>query len=295
MEGITMKFLIVTAFFALFTFTHIQASAEPVWSNKSNGGDDYLLGTIHLGDERLAGLPDSIQKLVDAVDVIVVEVDLTALNPMDMQRSVMKYAMLPSEQSLRGLLSEDTFVKLQAYGKKVGIAVEQLDRFQPWFVALNLVQAAYIKQGFSTEFGVDVQLIQYAKSQNKSIVSLETFEQQLHVLHSLLSGNNKISANDMIEDTLIELTTYDHIPKKMLDAWLQGNMSQFEEIYQTTLSQSDYDKVYEKELVIDRNEAWLKVLPDMMAKQKVLVAVGTLHFAGPSAIQKKLPTEFIQQ
>lgn len=268
--------------------------ASPTWTNTHVGGDDYLLGTIHMGDDRLIELPKQLKQLVDKIDILVVEVDLLAVSQAMITDTLNKYAILPKGQTLQHVLAAKTYNHLQRFCIEHGLSIQTLDRYQPWFVVLSLAQVIYAKQGFESDNGVDSLIISYAKSVNKQIIQLESFEQQIVLLQSLFGNSNKQSANELIEDTLEELTTHQYLPQKMLDAWFAADMEAFESIYNIMLTEDDFDKYYEQNLIINRNREWIKTLPNLLKKHSVLVAVGTMHFIGPHAIQKLLPGPFKQ-
>lgn len=270
----------------------LNAQAEPIWHNKANAGDDYLVGTIHLGDQRLSQLPQAIKTAIDNVDVVVLELDLNALTPLEQQQLTVKYGLLPAGDSLAKQLSAPVYQQAQDYLAKLGADIQQFDRLKPWMLGLTMMQMSYANMGLNPNNGVDKQIHQYALSKGKRIIGLETFEQQLQFFEQIVAANPNVSADDMILDTLNELRKYQGLPKQMLDAWFKGDMATLETIYQQTLKQSEFDKFAEQILLSNRNKAWQQQLQPMLEQQKVLVAVGTLHFAGPDSLLRLLGKGF---
>lgn len=270
----------------------LNAQAEPIWHNKANAGDDYLVGTIHLGDQRLNQLPQAIKTAIDNVDVVVLELDLNSLTPLEQQQLTVKYGLLPAGDSLAKQLSAPVYQQAQDYLAKLGADIQQFDRLKPWMLGLTMMQMSYANMGLNPNNGVDKQIHQYALSKGKRIIGLETFEQQLQFFEQIVAANPNVSADDMILDTLNELKKYQGLPKQMLDAWFKGDMATLETIYQQTLKQSEFDKFAEQILLSNRNKAWQQQLQPMLEQQKVLVAVGTLHFAGPDSLLRLLGKGF---
>lgn len=269
--------------------------AEPIWTNKPSGGDDYFVGTVHLGDERFSQLPSSIKAAIDAVDVVVLELDIAAITPEQQQAITFKYGLLPNGQTLSDKLSIQVYKQAERYLAGMGYDINQFARFKPWMLGLTMVQLAYVNQGLDVSKGVDQQIHAYAVKQGKKVIGLETFEQQMSFFDQIISSTPSISHDDLILDTLNELDRYQEIPKNLMSAWLDGNMQAFEDIYQKTLGQSEFDKAAEKVLLTNRNKNWQKQLDPMLAQEKVLVAVGTLHFVGPSSLLKLVKDKFTQQ
>lgn len=266
--------------------------AEPLWSNKNSGGDDFLLGTIHLGDTSLSTLPQGIKDAIDAVDVVIIEADISLVSPEKQQELLLKYALLPEGKTLQQTLSEPVYKQAAQYFTENGMSIEPYTPFKPWMVALTMVQISYAKLGLDGENGVDQQVQAYAQQQGKKIIGLETFAQQINFFNEIMEQYPELTNDDLMLDTLKEIKEYEDLPNQMISAWHKGDMAVFERIYKDTLGATKFDIAAEKILLSDRNKKWVTQLSPMLQKQKILVAVGTLHFAGPHALSKILPGKF---
>jgi len=151
----------------LLTLTINQAHADLLWSNKKSGGDDFLLGTIHLGDERLSTLPDSIKAAIDSVDVVVIETDVSLVSTEEQQKLLLQAASLPQGQRLSHLLSPAVYEKAREYLVDNDLSIKTLANFKPWLVGLAMVQMSYAKLELKEEYGIDKQVQDYALKQGK--------------------------------------------------------------------------------------------------------------------------------
>lgn len=282
------KIALVLAF-ALFS---VNTSAEPTWQGTGEYKDDYLVGTIHVGDERLKELSEQLKKRIEAVDVVAVEVDLANVSTLQQQQIVMELAMLPRGTTVTQLISPVVATKVNRYLQQFGGEIFQYEQFKPWMLAVMMVQMSYQKMGLVAEHGIDQQIIEHAKKHNKTILELETFEQQLNIFNRLFDNNDSIDYNDMLLDTLDELNTMSDMPQVMLEAWINSDISAFEKIYDTTLKQTGYDKALENVLLIERNLAWQKKLNPLLKEKSVMVATGTLHYIGPTGLPALLDGDF---
>ncbi|NVK25038.1 MAG: TraB/GumN family protein [Gammaproteobacteria bacterium] len=289
-----MRSTVLFVFFCAGLLVTNWLYAAPIWSNNTAGGDDYLVGTIHLGDQRLSGLPSKIIQAIDKVDAVVLEVDLAKVSPQEQQRVISKYGLLPAGQTLQSVLSGSVYMQAKQYLAQQGLDIQQFQQFRPWMLGLTMVQVAYARQGLDINHGIDKQIADYASLQNKQIIGLETFEQQMRFFEQIFKQNSAITNDDLILDTLKELREYRDMPLEMLDAWLAGDMAVFEKIYKDTLGQSAFDKAAEKILLSERNQVWAEQLDPLVKNKKVLVAVGTLHLAGENALNKLLTDTFVQ-
>lgn len=267
-------------------------SAAPIWQNHKGGGDDYLIGTIHVGDARLRDLPVAVKKAIDQVDVIVVEFDPSKTSKYQREFLMTKMGMLPPDQTLSSVLSPPVFQKLQKVLFDYDVDIKTVEHFQAWFLSLMLVQLTYEAQGLDAKRGVDVQIVDYARRQGKKIIGLESFEQQLKMFEQLFQRYPDINQDDLILDTLEEIESNRNLPMEMMDAWMTFDMDAFENIYRHTLKKSTFDKAAEQVLLVERNRNWVTTLDPLFGQQSVLVAVGTLHFVGPESLLKILKTKF---
>lgn len=279
----------------LFLSTCFTAQAELIWSNKSTKGDDYLVGTIHLGDERLQQLPQRIKSAVDAVDVVVLEIDLSELSPMERQQITFQHGLLPSNRGLSTELSSDVYQEAKDFLANLGQDIKSFERFKPWMFSIVMVELSNNSIGLQESRGVDKQIRDYAESRGKKIVALESFEQQMKFFDQIIDASEKITSDDVVRDTLTELKLYKNRPLEILSSWLKGDAQMFEQVYKETLTDSEFDQVAEKILLTDRNIDWQSQLDPLLKEKKVLVAVGSLHFAGPHSLLKLLEDKFIQE
>ncbi|MFT6529283.1 MAG: hypothetical protein ACJAZB_000926 [Psychrosphaera sp.] len=286
----TYQWIKVTAVLLLGLILNVNA--EPLWSNKKSGGDDWLLGTIHLGDDSLSTLPSSIKMAIDSVDIVIIETDLSLVSPSDQQRILMQYATLPAGFTLKQSLSEPVYKQAQQYFANYGVNIEQFSNFKPWLVALSMVQMSYAKLGLNAENGIDNQVQKYALQQGKKVVGLETYHQQINFFNQIIEQFPEVTNDDLILDTLSEIKHFSDLPQVMITAWHNGDMQVFEKIYRDTLGTSKFDAAAEQILLINRNHNWVTELEPVLNQQKVFVAVGTLHFVGDKGLPLLLKDKF---
>ena len=273
---------------ALATICH-TLQAAPIWQYQQPNqsiSDDYFLGTIHIGDKRLGGLSAQIKQIIDDVDVVALELDLSRLTAQQKNQISLKYGLLPAGKSLATELSPKIYQEAAAFLTQHGLNIEQMAQFKPWMLGLTMVQLTYAKQGLMPDNGIDLQIFQYAKQQGKRIIGLETMEQQLSFFDSIFAQNPSLTADDIIIDTLAELREHKHLPNRMIEAWLAGDLTAFKAIYKATLNESIFDIAAERILLAQRNKDWQQQLSLILPHNKTLVAVGTLHFVGDSSLVK---------
>ena len=276
----------------LMTLTINQAHADLLWSNKKSGGDDWMLGTIHLGDDSLSTLPNSIKAAIDSVDVVVIETDVSLVSPQDQQTLFMQAGSLPAGQQLQQHLSAPVYEKAKQYLASNGVPIENLAGFKPWLVSLVMVQMSYAKLNLKEENGIDKQVQAYALQKGKKVVGLETYNEQINFFNVIAENYPEVSGDALVLDTLKEIEDSLDVPVKMIEAWHKSDLQAFEDIYKETLKETKFDEAAEQVLLVERNHRWVTPLEDMFAKQKVLVAVGSLHFVGEDGLPSLMPEQF---
>ncbi|MCF2858894.1 TraB/GumN family protein [Pseudoalteromonas sp. SMS1] len=247
-------------------------AAPALWSVEKNGVTSYIFGTVHVGDKSMEGLPKFIKNAIHQSKYTVVELDINALSPLDMQRKVAHFIASSQNIPLQEALSPSVYKQLQAYFTKRGINID-LFRGQPvWMVMLTMIQLEYQKAGYSDEFGIDKQVIAYAKQLNKPIKALETFEQQL----SMFSKVSTMS-DEMMGQTLAQMADAKSFINDMIGAWKTGDDARLKKYYKLSFDDTQYARLAEQILLVERNHAWIKTLAPAMAEESHFIAVGALH------------------
>ncbi|WP_256096813.1 TraB/GumN family protein [Pseudoalteromonas luteoviolacea] len=258
-------------FLALFLSTLSQA-APALWSVEKNGVTSYIFGTVHVGDVSMDGLPAQVKEAINRSKYTIVELDMSDLSPLELQQKIAHFVASKNFKPLHEALSPPIYKQLKTYFSQRGINIE-LFRGQPvWMVMLTIIQLEYQKAGYSEQFGIDKQVIAHAKQHSKVIKPLETFEQQL----TMFSEIAKMS-DEMMTQTLSQMKDTQSFINDMIAAWKTGDQKRLENYYHLSFDDSQYARLAEQVLLIDRNHAWAKTLVPALAQEPHFIAVGALH------------------
>jgi len=264
---------------ALLGTAGVSAADPAAWRMAGpNGGEVTLLGSMHVLRPSDYPLPASINALLARADLIVMEMDLDDLDAAAQQRTILATAVLPQGTVLADVLDADVYRLVQQEAGSIGIDVKLLERFEPWFLAITLLDQGMRKLGFEGERGIEQYVVGEATRAGKEIVGLETLEFQIGIFDSLPPRQQQA----MLEQTLAELDEAATMLDAMVAAWRDGEIERLgDELYE------DFDEfpgLYET-LVTNRNEAWVPTLEKMLADgRKHLVVVGALHLVGPDSV-----------
>lgn len=282
-----MKFIqrINALFFVLLLLGFSQqVFAEPgLWKVEKNGIASYLFGTVHVGDKSMQGLPSKVTNALDKTDKVIVEVDISAISPVDMQRRSLPFMMLKDGKTLQSELSEANYAKLQKYFADKSIDIAMFKNLAPWAVMITMMQMEFQKVGFSDQYGIDKQVLAYAKDHKISVGELETLERQMEMFEHLAIMNDK-----MIEETFAQLADADTYFFGLINAWKSGDMETLTQFYNGSFDDSQYGELSEQVMLIDRNNNWVEQLSKRIGKEKLFIAVGALHLPEQHGLLKQL-------
>lgn len=252
------------------------ASAEPAaWRVAGrDGGEIVLLGSMHLLRASDYPLPQSVNRLVDGADTVIMEVDLDDVDPAAQQRVILATALLPQGTEIADVLDANLYRLLEQGATKSGVDIALLERFEPWFLAVTLLDVGMRKIGFVPERGLEQYVVERAHGAGKEITGLETLEFQIGIFDSLPSESQR----EMLAQTLTELDGAETQMAAMADAWRAGKLDELSE--ELLEDFAEFPGLYET-LVTQRNETWTGSLEKLLGDgRRYLVVVGALHLVG---------------
>ena len=250
-----------------------------LWKLTDSDTTIYLFGTIHALPAGISWLEGPIAKALGSSQTLVTEIP--EADPATMQAVVMKTAVLPKGQSLSAMLTPKARVNLGKAFKDNGLPGAAFDHFEPWFVAVTLSTMPMLKQGYSAENGVEVQLTKRAKTQGQSLIGLETVEYQLGLFDSL---SQKVQIN-YLNDVVATLPKMGAELDKLVSHWSAGRPDKLAQV----MNANEDDPQLIALLLTNRNKNWANWIKTRMDKPgTVFLAVGAGHLAGKGSVQAQL-------
>jgi uncharacterized protein YbaP (TraB family) len=278
---IRMSHLFIVVLLITFSF---NSYADPaLYKIEKNGVSSYLFGTVHVGDASMNGLPKKITDAISASKEVIVEVDISKLTPFEMQQRSMPLMMQTNGKTLQTELTKQNYNKLKGYFAKKSIDIAMFNALKPWAVMVTMMQIEFQNAGFSDQTGIDKQVLSYAKEHNIKIGELETLEQQLQMFDGMA-----LLSNEMIEETFEQLADINTYFIKLVNAWKSGDMDTLTDYYNMSFDESDYGKISEQVMLINRNNNWVKQLTPRLANEQLFIAVGALHLPEQHGLIKQL-------
>jgi uncharacterized protein YbaP (TraB family) len=256
------------------------AAADPAaWRvTAASGGELTLLGSMHVLRPSDHPLPKSVDALIERADLVVMELDLDDVDAAAQQRTILTTAMLPQGTVLADVVDPDVYRLVGETTSELGVDINLLQSFEPWFLAITLLDQGLRRLGFQGEQGVEQYVLGRSQRLGKEIVGLETLEFQIGIFDSLPPTQQQA----MLEQTLAELDEAAAVLGDMVAAWREGEL---EALAAELLDEfDDFPGLYDT-LVTKRNNAWVPTLERMLADgRRHLVVVGALHLVGPDSV-----------
>ena len=259
-----------------------QAWALPLWEIQGISNRIYLLGSIHFLRAEDYPLPEAITTALMDVDVVVMELDLGALDPIQMQTVMLSKAIDPNGRGLEDMLDSRSYRKAQNLAATINIDLATMRQYKPWYAALQITQLRLMQLGFDGSFGVEIQLLIQAMQQGKDIGGLETLEEQLDSMDSLSPDAQR----DFLLLTLEEAALAREKLDSLVDAWKSGDTTELKENLLNDLS--DNSEIYDH-LIVQRNRNWTKSIVSFTRNPSdYLIVVGALHLVGDDSVLRML-------
>jgi uncharacterized protein YbaP (TraB family) len=263
-----------------FALPAATAAADPAaWRiTGKNGGEVTLLGSMHVLRPSDHPLPAAVDELIERAQSFVMELDLDDVDAVAQQRVILETAMLPQGTVLANVVDASVYRLVEQTAGDLGVDIKLLERFEPWFLSVTLLDQGMRKFGFQAERGVEQYVLNQAQRTGKEIIGLESLEFQIGIFDSLPPPQQQA----MLEQTLAELDEAQTALDAMVDAWREGEL---ESLSAELLDDfDDFPGLYDT-LVTKRNRSWVPTLERMLADgQRHLVVVGALHLVGPDSV-----------
>jgi len=268
-------------FFCFFAFS-FPLHAQLLWKIEGNGlsQPSYLFGTHHLIPVSFLENVPSIWRAFGETETVIGEIVIYGI---EASEKMMRASMLPLGITIDSLLTADDWKLVDAELRAtMRIGLRELGLMHPTMINMLYTIELYRK---TTEVAEEIQLDTYfqmlAMQLDKNVVGLETIEQQIE----LLFGNKDLQREaDLLVKTLRMRDEVVEKIKKLNKLYKAGKIEELVEMAKnqdTPLAMTDEELVKMND---NRNQAWMKILPDLMQASPSFIAVGALHLGGENGL-----------
>ena len=241
--------------------------ARPMmWVHRSEKGDAYLFGTIHVAVDAHRELPEQVWDALERSGTFVMETDLDAA-----AGDIMSRATLPAGRTLEDELGKEDYKKL---GEIMGPSLATYKSFKPWFIVSMLIQQM-LPEGEDPSARMDPALATRASTRGKKVAYLESPAFQIDVLEETM---NAAELSEMAREWQKQKSTL----KKMLAIYRDGDAEGLEKlVFEDKVKKP---QMFQK-LFYERNQKWVpQMIAHIDAGGGVFFAVGAGHILGEDGL-----------
>ena len=249
------------------------------------GGVLYILGSIHVADDRAKDMPDYVTDAYDESDYLCVECDTFAFNSdMAAQRELAELVVYSDGSKISDHISAETYEAAKAILEENGLYSYVYDYMKPamWVSALETLSAE--KAGLDSDSGIDLMFLKKAHKSGLEIREIESVEFQFNML---------IGFSDELMDAMLASDCSEDAAESSLELyelWLKGNEKALIKAL-TAENDSDTDlpaellEEYNKAMISDRNIGMADKAEEYLAGGGTgFYIVGLAHVVGDGGI-----------
>jgi uncharacterized protein YbaP (TraB family) len=254
----------------------------PIWELQNTDNQIHLMGSIHVLRAEDYPLPDGIFAAYEQADELFMEIDMDDIDAAALQATMMEMSISPDGRQLKDILGEQDYNKAVKLADDLdlpmGLTLEMLNSFEPWFVAITISQLRVEALGYDPTWGIETQLQKRAAQDGKTITGLETIEEQFGYLDRMDEDAQELflmQALDNETDERVEI-------EAMIAAWRSGSFEQLAD--QTADEFLEVPGLYDA-LLVQRNRSWIDTITRLASSDKnYLIVVGALHLTGEDSV-----------
>jgi len=263
-----------------------------------NGEEMWLLGTIHVGDERNLYLPQEVYDAFDAADALALEFESEAFleqaedDEATMEAIVQAYLYTDGTTLQDHITDEVLYENVLKLLKATGLYNETMLVYKPYFLS-QLLDLYFMDHGYalSSEFGVDFLLEERANEQGKTILSVESGLSQIQMLSDF--------SDELQEQLLKQSVEYGHVysnlaTRELYEMWCDGDettMIAYLAVDQADMTEEEkqLSDEYNQVVSADRDAQMLEVAKGYLTSGDVVFyAVGLAHLLAETGLVNTL-------
>lgn len=283
--------------FVVAVMASVTANAQLLYKISGNGLNtpSYIVGTYHLAPASYVDSIPGARVALETAEQVCGELSMDEMSSLEGTQKVMAAMMLPDGQSLKDVLSEEEFAKLDAFMADVmGVGLSnpmvgaQLGKMTPMAIATQLQLLQYMKMtpGFNPNALIDSYFQTEASKNGKPVIGFETMDFQISVLYKGRSvERQKVQLMCMIDNREYELM----MMKTLTEAYFAQDIAKLLEVTEEKLgNKCDSTPEEDEALIYGRNADWAEKMPAIMGDKSTLFVVGAAHLPGERGVLELL-------
>jgi uncharacterized protein YbaP (TraB family) len=232
----------------------------------------YLFGTMHVRDARAFVGVEQIKQYIAQCESFASEFDLN-----EADRELYSSSLVLGEgRQLADLFKAQEYKKLaKVFKRETGQELKYFSYLKPIAISNILAEAQFSREENDS---LDDTLYQFAQTQSKKILGLETFDEQLAILAN-------ISEESQLKSLRMAATNFERVRRqiqKSVDAYCSANLLK---VYKTVKKANSSQH---KLLLKERNKIMAERIWAAAADSSIFVAVGAAHLGGKIGLLQEM-------
>ncbi|MCF0216254.1 MAG: TraB/GumN family protein [Fibrobacteraceae bacterium] len=251
------------------------------WKVSDDNSHVWVLGSIHFADSSFYPLDSIIENAFDSSQELAVEIDVSNDSVAnEVGKESMEQGLLKAGMTLNQVLPADLWNSLDSLCNSWNVPVAGLMNLKPWLAAMSLSVLALQRTGVDPSYGIDAVLLNRANEEGKTVVGLETANQQVRALSG---GNDSDSAGIYyLRSTLREISDLDSMVVRMKRAWKTGDDDLLRLVMNeegpTSGSEEKIKKKMDEDIYENRNVKMAENIKEFLKDDRsIFVVVGAAH------------------
>lgn len=234
----------------------------------------YIFGTFHILCPTDVMPMEKFTPYIDKTDQMIMEIDMD--NPAE-TGAMLKGSAISDGRTLKDLMTAEQYAKVDAMFKNaMGVSVDAVSMLKPAILGVLVVTSPKML-GCGPPASYELSFVKIASEKKKLIVGLETVEFQSKTLESRPLEKQAESLVKMAADPQ---KAEDEL-KKLIAIYKEQDI---DKLHDLAVKDDDSDPEFEKNLLDDRNAAWIPKIEANIKSTPSFIAVGAGHLGGPKGV-----------
>ncbi|MGI9402736.1 MAG: TraB/GumN family protein [Rhizobiaceae bacterium] len=276
----------------------ISAAAEEfsngeaiLWKITREGSEpSWLFGTMHSADKRILAMMDKIRPQFETASTVIIENTDTieGKKPGANLALLKQYAFLDAGTTLDSLVADAELPLLKKELASRRMAWASARHMQPWLITASIgIPVCDLQAKAKGGAVLDTVIGKTAKDQGKTVIGLETAEEQFKAVSSIpfefhVNALNETLKLSHLSSDLMETTKYLYLEGK--PGWMLPLVRSFAPKTYTGKGYTEFQKL----LLTNRNLLMAERAAEHLEKGNVFMAVGGLHLPGDEGLVELL-------
>jgi uncharacterized protein YbaP (TraB family) len=236
---------------------------------------------VHVWKREWLPLNPAIEKAFAEAKTLAVEADPAK---MDMDAAVQRM-MLQGNETLESRLDRSLYERTMAEAARLSVPEAAVSKVKPWGVMLVLAATKLQQLGYGSDAGIDGYLIRKAQQSGRSVIELESGEQQLAMLDSL----SATLQTAMLDEFLVNIERTPQVVDGVIAAWKKGDAGAFFLLNLKSFNNPEAKREFDDKFLYQRDVAMARKIEELLRQPGPhFIAVGSLHLVGPRSIVEQL-------